>query len=162
MDHLIDEIRRALEAKLYVVGLQSTLALVDICAALSTESGETSAKTFRAWYDEHILPAFPRLTAADAYKIRCGILHQGRVKMSTFEAIVFTFPTSDDWTFHNNVMGKTLNFDIQHFCTEILDLVSAWWELNRNHQPVSENATHILQLRPNGLTPYTSGRPVLA
>ena len=47
MDILLDEIEKALNEEMYLVALQATLALPDICGALEAEDGKATMKMQR-------------------------------------------------------------------------------------------------------------------
>lgn len=162
VDQLIHEIRAALKAGAYTLALQGTLACIDICAALSSADGRTTGSHFRTWFDAHLSRSYGQLSAIDAYKLRCGLLHQGRASTDQYEAIVFTLPDGRGNVFHNNIINNALNLDLMTFCADVLDAASAWWESARHEEPVASNARHLVRVRAAGLAPYIVGVPVLA
>lgn len=162
MNELIQEVRAALEAGLYTLALQGTLALVDISAALNSPDGETTGPKFKAWFTDHLAEKFPRLNADDAWKLRCGLLHQGRTKSTQYAAIVFTYPTDGPGVMHNNIWNDALTFDVEIFCSDILYTVETWWHVYQYGEPQRSNAEDLIQRREDGLAPYVGGIPVLA
>lgn len=114
------------------------------------------------WFEAHVPDPYRRLSADDAYHLRCGILHQGRASSDQYEAIVFTLPDGRGNVFHNNIMGNALNLDLVTFCTDVLNAAETWWQSAKDADPVAANAEHLVQLRPGGLAPYIVGVPVLA
>ena len=44
MDHILNEIEKALDVGLYIVALQATLTLPGICAALESKKGNTDGR----------------------------------------------------------------------------------------------------------------------
>ena len=162
VDQLIGEIRSALRSGAFTLALQGTLACVDICAALSSTDGRTTGAHFKAWFEAHVPNPYARLSADDAYQLRCGMLHQGRASADQYGAILFTLPDGRGNVFHNNVLNDALNLDLVTFCTDILDAADGWWQSAKDTDPVAANVQHLVQLRPDGLAPYIVGIPVLA
>lgn len=162
MDRLIAEIRATLNAGAVTLGLQGTMACIDICAALASADGQTSRTHFKEWFDRHLSSKYGWFSADDAYKLRCGMLHQGRASASQYSAIVFTLPDGRGNLFHNNIMNDVLNLDLMTFCADVLSAAERWWATNRNTDHVAANATNLVQVRPQGLSPYIVGVPVLA
>jgi len=162
MHRLIAETRAALASQLFLLSLQSALATIDICAALNSEDGRTSGAKFKEWFQTHLREKYPNVEPHDLYLIRCGVLHQGKLTGSGYDAILFTLPTASNNVFHNNTFDNALNLDLNIFVNEILAAVETWWEANRETTHVARNASDMMQLRPNGLAPYIVGTPILA
>jgi hypothetical protein len=94
MEEMIQQIRTAHASGLLFLSLSSTLALPDVCAALSSPDGETKRKRYENWYDENVVPPqFADLTAEECYKFRCKVLHQGSsrsdLKDGRYDQIIF-------------------------------------------------------------------------
>jgi hypothetical protein len=87
MDEYIDQLRKTAKAGIPYFTLMGTLALIDICAALNSENGETKGSKFKRWYEKHLSSYHSGsnhatdFDAEDCYKLRCRILHQGRAEM---------------------------------------------------------------------------------
>lgn len=162
MDRLIEEIRAALRANMFILGLQGTLALVDICAALSSDDGRTRGTRFKAWFAENLGHRYHLLSAEDVYQLRCGMLHQGRTASDQYDAIMFTLPVSGGNYWHNIVANNALNLDLVTFCEDIIGAAELWWAANQAVEPVRTNSEDLVRLRLDGLAPYMVGRPVLA
>ncbi len=161
MDRLIQEIRAALAANMFVIALQSSLALIDICAALESANGRTRRSLFEAWFERHLSPRYPNLSAQDAYELRCGLLHQGRLSSRNYSSIVFFLPGTPA-LFSNGIVDDAFVHDLTLFVEDVLTAVSQWWALHGTSPLVSANSEHIVQIRPGGLPPYVVGMPVLA
>lgn len=161
MNRLIEEIRAALQANMFTLALQGSLALIDICAALESEDGRTRASKFKAWYTAHLGASFSRLTADDAYQLRCGLLHQGRASSDQYDAVIFALPIGMDLRL-SVAVDRALVQDLPSFVESILDCVEAWWEDQQGVEPVRTNSESLVRLRPEGLESYIVGVPVLA
>lgn len=162
MYRLIEEIRAALRANMFTLALQGTLALVDICAALGSDSGRTNRSLFEAWFQKNLGGKYPLLGADDVYQLRCGMLHQGRMSSKQYEAIIFTLPHPSETVLHNNRFNDALNLDLVEFCDDIITAAELWWAANRTADPVLSNSADLARIRPGGLEPYVVGLPVLA
>lgn len=163
MESILQDIEKALAAGCYYVAVHMVLALPDICAALESPNGETSGRQYRSWYDGHLAPLYPMITATDCYSLRCGVLHQGRMghpKMQ-YARIVFTIPTQGNIILHKNIIDDALNIDVVAFCGDFIAAVRAWANSKHNDMNVQNNTLKLVQYRPNGLAPYIIGVPVI-
>lgn len=152
MDYLTGEIRQAAEAGLWHVALQASLAAVDICAALSAANGETTGPRFKEWSSRWLgeTPIHPD----DLWQLRCGMLHEGRMKYKNAPRIVFTIPTQSGWVVHGNSVDGVLQIDLAQYCEHICSRIDTWWHLRKDEEPVRSNATHLVRERPEGLPGY--------
>jgi hypothetical protein len=89
-----DEIRAALDQRLYYVALMASLTLPDVCAGLETASGETCGKLYKQWYATYLGPEYTFITDVDIYSLRCGLVHQGKFgnDKHQYDRIVFLPP----------------------------------------------------------------------
>jgi hypothetical protein len=51
---ILDEIEKAIDASLYILALQSALAIPDICAALEYENNKATKKRYISWYEQWV------------------------------------------------------------------------------------------------------------
>jgi len=63
--------------------------------------------------------------------------------------------------FHCNVFNNALNLDIPMFCEDMIDGVEAWFALKKTDENVQRNLANLVQLHPNGLSPYLPGVPAV-
>ncbi|WP_056421002.1 hypothetical protein [Microbacterium sp. Root553] len=161
MDRMITEIDAALRRELFTVALQATLALVDICGALESRTGRASGDAFKAWFSEHIAPKYEEFSAADAYELRCGMLHQGRSASKQYKAILFMLP-GQRTLMHQCIADDAYILDLETFCADVVLAVQRWWKENEASEPVRSNAESLVRIRENGFLPYLAGPAVLA
>ena len=109
------------------------------------------------------MPEYPRLTGADLYGMRCGVLHQGKLGHPNMQyaRILFTL-SSDRALLHNNVIGLALNLDAVTFCRDMVAGVARWYAQERESPYVKRNLPDMLQVYPNGLAPYIVGMPIIS
>ena len=166
MDILLDEIEKALDEEMYLVALQATLALPDICGALEAENGKATNATYLAWFNQygskHIYSK--NMTAEDCYLFRCSILHQGSTipaprehQTAQFSRILFFVDNTN--VYNDNIINGALNIDIDVFCRGIIEGVREWQTTmeqtgNTNYQ---KNYCRMIRAYYDGLAPYTHG-----
>lgn len=168
IEQLLVEIENALKARFYFLALVLAVALPDICAALESESGETSSVQYKRWYNDNVASRIPGLTNVDAYSLRCGVIHQGKFghpKMQ-FDRLLFFLP--------GPVVGLAVSTHLNHdgtysgsisvveFCKYFIQAVRDWYKAKHNDPNVRENLPRLVQYRPNGLAPYIVGQAVIA
>lgn len=164
MDTILREIELALDAHLYYLAVALTLTLPDICSALESSDGETSSPQYRAWFTTNLASVYPRMTDNDCWKLRCGVLHQGRCghPQMQYDRIIFTLPNPSRALVHNTVLGRALNLDAVTFCHEVMQAVHNWLAAKTNDPNTSRNLPNLVHFRPNGIPPYIVGLPVIA
>ncbi|KUF07174.1 hypothetical protein [Leucobacter sp. G161] len=160
MFYVTKDVRRALEAELWVPALFTALAGIDICSALSSDNGETSGAQYKRWVENRASDI--GLSAEDVYKLRCGMLHQGKYQGKTYDRIVFSLPVPNNIVLHMNTFGETYNLDLRRFCESICRAIDHWWQQNETDEVVSRNYSETVQFRPDGAQYGFSGFPVLA
>jgi hypothetical protein len=169
MEMILQEIERALQARLYYLAVVMAVTMPDICAALEAANGRTSGDKYKAWYNAHLAPLYPRLTDDDCYSLRCGVVHQGRFGHPgmQYDRIIFTLPDPRGNIFSGNVFGgggnpPTLNLDAEAFCRDVIAAVRAWFAAKQADANVVANLPNLVQFRPNGMAPFIGGVPVIA
>lgn len=165
MEVTLQQIERALEVGLFYAAVVMALTLPDICAALEDEQAYSGRDEYKKWYRENLAERFPSMTDADAYSLRCGVVHKGNLglksKGSAFKRVVFTLPAAHGGSAHNCVMDDVLQFDAVLFCYEIMDAVRRWCERTKTDPIVRTNLPNLVRYRPDGLRGYMfAGGPI--
>lgn len=166
MEEFLNQIKMALDNKLYFIALQSTLTIPDICAKLSTTTEETTKKDYIKWYEQNIINK-QQLTAKDCYYFRCGMLHEGKAqhKNMKLSRVIFLVP-NDNIVFSGNTFNingkKAINIDLPTFCNEMINCALKWWNENKDDAIVKNNYESIIKYYPNGFAPFIGGIPVIA
>ena len=167
MEELLNQIKKALECKLYLVALQSTLTIPDICAKLTIKKGNTHKPNYIKCYEENIKNK-QKLTGEECYAFRCAMLHEGRMQHKEMEhsRIIFLLP-NNNYLFSGNLFGNingqnAINIDLPLFCNEMIDCALKWWKMNKNNEIVKKNYEKIVKYHENGLAPFIEGSPVIA
>lgn len=160
MDLLIDEVRAAVRAGAWVLALTGTLALPDICAAVEQPSATTTAKRYKAWFERYLAEQYPRLPAADCYKLRCNMMHTGFTATVTHSRVMFAADPHGN-TFHNCEMDGALVINLPTFCDDVIAAVRLWQNEKANDPTYQQNMSRLIRWHPNGLPPFFIGVPVL-
>ena len=166
MTELTDEIQIALKAGLWYVALTATLTLPDICAALESPDGATSASRYKQWYRTWLATKYERMTEDDIYSLRCGVVHQGRFGHPKMQYARIIFVPSHMGRMHNNLFGtpdrRMLQLSVPEFCQDVIESVLEWHRSKESDIHVQANSQRLLQRRPNGLPQYQLGFEVIA
>ena len=113
--------------KAYWCLLHVTICLPDICAALQSNTGETSGGLYKKWCDQFLND--PRLTGAEAWEMRCKVLHQGRAtttKPGRYYGFAFGQPALNGTVDHKRINGNVLHLDVGMFSDEMKQAVEKW------------------------------------
>lgn len=167
MEDLLKQIKIALDNNLYLIALQATLTLPDICAALSSRNGKTKGDKYIKWYDENVTIK-QQLSGNDCYYFRCAMLHQGKMqhKDISYSRVIFLEPYTTSIVLSGNIMScgneKAVTIDLLSFCNEIITCVYTWWNQNKNNDIVKNNYSKMVKCYPNGLPPFIVGAPLIA
>src|SRR4029077_3839387 len=94
METILQEIEKAIDAKLYYLAIVLAVTLPDICAALESADGRTRPERYKAWYRANLASKFSFLTEDDCYSLRCGVVHQGQFGFvnSQYDRVAFLMP----------------------------------------------------------------------
>lgn len=165
IERLVEEIQVSLQHRMFSVALMATMALVDICAALESPDGQTDRSKFKTWFATNVPREIAYIDPADAYQLRCGLLHQGHMRGANYDLIIFTLPNNSGTVLHGNIFqstgGSALNLDVRIFVNDLLGAIGRWWIGNRANDPVRANADALARIRKNGLPPHIVGMPVI-
>ena len=167
MDTIIAELEGTLKAGLYYAAISMSLTLPDICASLRASSNSSSGKNksrYKKWYDEYLIDEFQPMTSEDAYSLRCGVIHQGRLghKNSSFSKVIFNIPGAMNFGVHRAVHQDVLILNTVDFCVTIGRTSWRWFQDHRDDPIVKSNLDRLVRTRPLGLEPHISGIPVIA
>lgn len=159
----LDEIEKALQSKLYIMALTSTLALPDICACLELDDPSTTGNVkarYIAWYSKYA-ERYCYLNSDLCYKYRCSMIHSNRSEIdSDCEKVAFFLPpvniVFNSCEFQitckdeqgNDVTDRAITIDYETFINGMIKAVKEW-RLNALSTPnYQKNSKDLLQIRP--------------
>ena len=122
-----DEIDRCRQAKTYSSLLHVTVCLPDICAALESQNGETSAQLYKAWCDKYL--THPNFLSAERYRMRCKVLHQGRAatdQAGRYTGFAFGQPSDTGHADHMRIEANVLHLDVGELSRETKSAIESW------------------------------------
>jgi hypothetical protein len=170
VEHLLDDIHKAVGAELWLLAVTGSLLVPDVAGALAHPSGEAKGNRYRGWWDSTSLkPAYDGyLNSADAYFYRCSLAHQstgGHPNAST-RRVLFLPPGPA--TIHKIRMAgagpggqDAVALDIQAFVDDVVSIAREWLDANRANAIVSKNLARSVRLYPDGIAPFIVGYPVI-
>ena len=164
MQELLNQIRVGLDNNLYYLSLFASLAVPDICGALTTENGIATKEGYIKWFDINVAqPNGYFLTGIDCYYFRCSMVHQGTTQhlSSLFQRIIFAEPGNTTNIFHNNIILNALNIDVVIFCNDIIDSAIKWFEAVQDDPNFKKNYELFVRRYADGLLPFIAGVPVI-
>ena len=167
MEFILRQIEQSLDIQLHYLAVVSVLTLPDVCSALETKRGETDPKLYEKWVDERVSPTYPQLTGHDLYRLRCGVVHQGRLGPRGMQYDLIAFMITG--AVHRNIFKhagaqhkSVLQLDVNLFCRDLIQIVREWYVEKTDEPNVKRNLPFVLQYRSNGLPPHIAGMPIIA
>jgi hypothetical protein len=108
---LLEDIKSALEAKLYRPALALALTVPDICGKIAYPELKTVKKRYEMWFNEYVTKGyFPdefedklKFDGEKCYKLRCSILHSGKAEVPIDEFELVSHYIQTDGIYFGNV-----------------------------------------------------------
>jgi hypothetical protein len=143
MQHLVDDVRSAVNARNWYAALSLALALPDIAGRLEYGPVGGSNARFSRWFAAFVAPRFIdrimgqpgtgiTLSAGDCYALRCAYLHQGELDLSEHHArevlsrFVFVNPEGSPVGSVNHPARQLLLLRVDNFCHALCEATEAW------------------------------------
>ncbi len=134
---LLDDVEAAVGAGLHYVALFGALAIPDLMAALADANGTTSGRKYEDWYRSNV--DFP-VDAAECYRWRCSMLHQGRSATGAVPPTRIAFAEPGEIKVKTGyVMGSVMLVDVSDFCRAVVTAARRWLESQPDGGTVRRN-----------------------
>jgi len=155
--HLSEATRRAVHENNWHAALALALTLPDICGRLQHPEVRSSQKRYEAWWQDWMHDAYATqggvlLSGADAYALRCAVLHEGRdevVEHKAREAIsnfVFIEPVNGQGT-HAGRIDSVMVLRVDAFCEDICAGVDGWVaHINAADEAAAARASNLMRV----------------
>jgi len=158
LDMIFSDIDAAFQAGLPYMAIAVSLTIPDICAACETNPPWTNEKRYVAWCEAYVAPKINHFTGKDCYRIRCGVLHQGRFGRhgDRYDRVIFTYANSGVhggyilMTHPQHGTIKVLPLHTPIFCKAMVDGALQWREEKKDDRVVAQNIDNLVRKRPNG------------
>lgn len=161
MDEFLEQIEASCQAGHLYVALFCSLALPDICGAISSSDGTAKSHKYKNWFDKYIMPKYGgNFDGSNCYAFRCSILHQGKIRHRNlgYERVIFLAPIDNSQRImHNNILNDALNLDLVEFCNDIVDGVRTWMQDESQNPWFQKNVETVLRRYKGGLPQYVTG-----
>lgn len=166
MDEFLDQIEASCKAGHLYPALFCSLALPDICGAISSADGTANGSRYIAWFNEYVSPKYSgNFDGSNCYAFRCAALHQGKTEHRNlgYERIVFLAPVEGNpCVMHNNIFNEALNLDIVEFSRDIISAVRQWMQNESGNPAYQKHMAAFLRRHEDGLPQYVLGADLFA
>ncbi|MEK6848209.1 MAG: hypothetical protein AABX65_01090 [Nanoarchaeota archaeon] len=164
---IIEELEILLGQKLYASSLILAFMIPDICAAISSENGESTKNKYKTWFKEYMKKYERHFNGDNAWNYRCALLHQGKLKhpKSDYSSVYFTI--SQNIKFHNCIAyinkQKYYICDIEYFCRDVIGAYKNWHDVEKNKINYKRNMADVVKIYRSSLGNIIKpGIPVLS
>jgi hypothetical protein len=169
---VLNDIQRAIDAKLYYPALLVALTVPEICCGLELDNSQfVKDKHYKAFVEKYGRPNGTAVDGETCYRIRGGLVHRANLAGhpylgSDITHVVFTLPESQTRIVGLNFVHngkKALTLDLDHFCRAMVKAAQDWYEANQNNPIVLKNMENLIRYVERGLPfPYLNNLPVVA
>jgi hypothetical protein len=170
---LIDAIRKAIATENWFGALFMSLALPDICSALEQPARKVGER-YRDWFRRYLASKYDdpptwagipvRFTADDSYLFRCSLLHQGMAEddkqRTTFDRIHFVEPPGNFNVIHQNMMGDTLQLQVDIFCEDYCRAAERWLHDVETDAEIQQRMAKLITIHPVSSLPVKFRYPL--
>lgn len=175
LENILADMWRAFDAQLYYPALLVGLTLPEVCAALRLEKSEFVKKPHYVEFIETFAPAEKvKMSGLYCYQLRGGTVHRANAAGHAYfdrSHVIFTVPETGS-KLHGFTLeiesstgaeSKTaLMIDLGTFLEGIEDAVRRWYEIHGRETLVRDAARSLICWRPEGLSPFVEGAPVVS
>lgn len=173
LEIILNDIEKALAARLWYAALTVTLSLPDICSLLERPEDERWSKRekYAAWFNEHVAKLhYPEFTGDDCYSLRGGVVHHGQFghAKSRYDRVAFSLPDGRGSVFDRmmstdcgSFKGTTLSLDLALFCQRLIEAVRTWYRDNADDPNVVANLPNLVRYR-DVMEGHSNGIPMIA
>ena len=159
MQHLLESVRSAIQARNWYAALGVALALPDICGQLEDPTRKSKVR-YIDWFNAYLAPHYTRqvagrehhfLSGEDCYALRCAYLHEGEFDIAgqsvkkVLESFVFVAPQRGLF-FHLNQADQKLQLQVDTFCEELCVATEVWLNRIRNSPHIQARICQLPQI----------------
>lgn len=161
---ILTQVNIAAENGLDLLAVSVAVALPDVCGALESDDGRALQKRYEKWCRDNLKVGFENWAPEDLYSLRCGMLHQGRLrglKHGIGKVVLVPGGGSQFTDCSDTTFGQaTAIHSVKTFCLNMNRAVVAWYEKGHDNPNVQKNMADLMQYR-DGVYEF-QGRTVIA
>lgn len=179
MKDLIQQVRIAIDNRLYFLALYVILTLPDILGALVSKDGIKSKKRYVWWFNEYV---YDQVSSTDGdslftgevcYQLRCSLIHEGTMNLNNlkekdnpegYTRVIFSEPglMRVHCMKHSLIDSElVLQLDVDIFCEQVLKGLEEFLLEYGETELFKKNYDSFIRRYPNGIHPYIVGVPVI-
>lgn len=169
LESILNDINRAIDAKLYYPALLVALTIPEICVTLCWDKQMfVREKHYVDFVNKYTKQDELGLDGLTCYRLRGGVVHRGNAAGHPHfgrSHVIFTTPESGSALQGFSVEsgeGTAAHFDLRAFCDAMIKGATLWFNDHKAHPKVVENMPRLLSWRPFGVPPFVAGMPVIA
>jgi hypothetical protein len=154
----VDQIDRAADAGLWYLAIVAAMAIPDMCGALGNKKGgKATADLYELWWNENLDQEYvSRVSGLEAWRIRCSLLHQGRLDPNPKKAppVIFQEPDGQSrWRF--NRVNDAWQIHAGEFVRAMTDACRKWLDTVQ-HEPYFQTNEARFMTRRSGIEGVTN------
>jgi hypothetical protein len=166
---VLNDISRAIEAKLYYPALLVALTIPEICSALTMDKKEfVKQQHYVTFVEKYVSLDDIGMSAIDCYRLRGGLVHRANLvghPQVNWTNVVFSVPETS--IAHHNIgiidgSRVVLALSLEIFCNAMVVAANKWYVDNRDDVKMQSRMNDLIRWCPNGLLPFSGDSPVVA
>jgi hypothetical protein len=169
LGRVLNDIQRALDARLYYPALLTALTVPEICMSLTLDKNVfVKERHYVAFVDKYTTPSGLGFAWSDCYRLRGGVVHRANMAgHPKFDAthVIFSLPESRI-NLHalsiSNGEKLAAMLDLVLFCKTMIEAAKRWYEDHKDDTTVAKNMKNLIRFCPAGMPPFIAGWPVVA
>jgi hypothetical protein len=169
IERIIRDMQKAIEARLHYPALLVALTIPDICMGLTLPKSKFVGKPhYINFVDTYTHKQGLGLDGASCYQLRGGLVHRADLTGHAYfdgSHVIFTAPETQGSVHAVSIVvedKKAAMFDLVLFCDAMTEAARMWYEDHKHDAMVVENLKNIIRWRPEGVSPFFVGVPVVA
>jgi hypothetical protein len=169
---VLNDIERAIEAKLYYPALLVALTIPEICVALTLDKKDfLKEKHYVGFVDKYTTPGGPDglgMSGLDCYRLRGGVVHRtnfsGHPKVD-WTNVIFTVPETGLQIHAMSIRAPeklAAMLSLTTFCKAMIAAARKWYDDHKDDPKVAQSMNDMIRWCPTGLPPFVGGAPIVA
>lgn len=163
MNNFVSALDMAIKDKNWYSVLFISLTIPDICGKIDEPNKNSKERTIN-WFNKFLKPTYTAkigsehkehvfLSGTDFYALRCAYLHEGSDDITPqrareiLERFVFLQSISGKSLIHRNLIGKTLQLQVDEFGKEVMHAVNSWLDKSKDDHAKMSKVDKLLKIQ---------------